>query len=208
MTEMFDIYDEALNHIGWKPRDEVHREGEWHRVFHCWVIYRDAEGEDWVIIQKRAANKTTWPDFLDVSAAGHYEAGEAVPDGLRELEEELGLTPQFDALIPLGKRVSIARYKDIIDCQIADVFFYICDQPLSAYRYQKEEIAGLVAVNVDEALALFSGEVESINAPAAGLGVPIITISPDDFIPTHDRYFYKTLVLAKRCLNGESHLLI
>lgn len=208
MSELFDIYDEKLQHIGVKPRSEVHRDGAWHKVFHCWVIYRDNDGQDWIIIQKRAANKDMYPNLLDISAAGHYEAGETIEDGLRELEEELGLKANFEDLIPLGRRVAIAKEDSIIDRQIAEVFFYICNQPLAEYHYQKEELAGLMAVNIEDGFKLFSGEVDSISVPAVGFGQDAISIRTNDFIPTIDNYFFKVLILARRCLDGEKYLLI
>ncbi|MEQ8677518.1 MAG: NUDIX domain-containing protein [Aggregatilineales bacterium] len=208
MVELLDIYDDSLTKIGVKARPDVHRDGDWHCVFHCWVIYRDENAQDWVIVQKRAPNKATFPNYLDVSAAGHYEAGETMQDGIREVQEELGLILTFDDLVHVGKRVSFARYGALIDREIADVFFYICDQPLTDYHYQHEELAGLVAVNIDTGLRLFSDEVETISAPAVGLETDEISISRKDFIPTPDEYFYKTLILARRCLNGEKHLLI
>ncbi|MEL6309262.1 MAG: isopentenyl-diphosphate delta-isomerase, partial [Chloroflexota bacterium] len=61
MTEMFDIYDDAMRHIGTKPRADVHRDGDWHRTFHCWVIYRGDDGQDWVVIQKRVPDKDIYP---------------------------------------------------------------------------------------------------------------------------------------------------
>lgn len=208
MPELFDIYDDDLQHIGIKPRLEVHRDGDWHKVFHCWVIYRDENGQDWIIIQKRAADKDTYPNLLDVSAAGHYAAGETMQDGQRELEEELGLEASFDELIPVGRRVTMAGHDGIIDREIAEVFFYICDQSLADYRYQKEELAGLVAINLENGLKLFSGEVDSISVPAVGLGQDTISITTNDFVQTKDDYFFKALILAKRCLDGEKYLLI
>lgn len=208
MPELLDIYDDNLHHIGTKLRADVHRDGDWHKVFHCWVIYRDAQGDNWVIMERRGANKATFPGKLNVSAAGHYTAGETVRDGLRELEEELGLTPSLDELIPIGRHVAMAQYDGLIDREVADVFFYLCDQPLSDYRYQQAEIAGLVAVNTLRGLRLLSGEVAAIEVAATGFSAPTVTITRDDFIPVHDFYWEKIFLLATRCLNGETNLLI
>ena len=208
-AELLDIYNDNFQKIGTKPRHEVHRDGDWHRVFHCWVIYRDKEGKDWVILQKRGANQDTYPNMLDISAAGHYGAGETVADGVRELHEELGLTDvQFTDLIPVGRRIGVAAEDGFIDRQVADVFLYLCDQPLEQYRYQTDEIAGLVALEVEQGISLCVGEVMSIDIPAVGYDKPIITISASEMIPTIDDYFYKVLILAKRCLDGEIHLRI
>src|SRR5690606_26203377 len=144
---MLDIYDENMTHLGTKSRDDVHRDGDWHKVFHCWVIYRDEAGQDWVILQKRAPDKDTFPNYLDISAAGHYSVGETIQEAMRELEEELGLFSKFEDLIPLGVRIGIAKYGSLIDRQFADVFLYECNQPLQDYKYQQDEISGLIALN-------------------------------------------------------------
>ena len=208
MTEMFDIYDENLTHIGVKARAAVHTDGDWHKVFNCWVIYRDDDGQDWVILQKRAATKDTFPDMLDISAAGHYEAGESTRDGIRELEEELGLSPKFEDLIPLGRRVSVTKYNSVVDRQFANVFFYICDQPLSAYQYQKDEIAGLLAMKADDGLRLLVGDIPALDVPCVGFDSETVCITSDNFIPAQDHYFEKICVLARRCLDGEKYLWI
>lgn len=205
---MLDIYDENMNHLGTKPRNEVHRDGDWHKVFHCWVIYRDDDGQDWVILQKRASDKDTFPNYLDVSAAGHYSAGESLQEAMRELEEELGLSPRFEELIPIGKRISVAKYENIIDRQFADVFLYECNQPLQDYEYQKDEISGLIALNVEQGLQLCTGEVELITVPAVGYDDNQVIITLDDFIPTIDHYMEKILLLTTRCLDGEKYIWI
>lgn len=208
MDEQLDIYDDNLNHLGIKSRVDVHRDGDWHCVFHCWVIWRDEVGNDWIVFQKRASSKASFPDYLDTSAAGHYAAGETIKDGVREVEEELGLDVDFEALIPVGRRISMAIYNRLIDREVADVFFYICDQPLSSYQYQHEELAGLIQVNLDDGLALFAGEKSEITVHAVGLGQDIIQITQGHFVPTRDNYYYRVMVLARRCLNGEKHLVI
>ncbi|CAM4408405.1 NUDIX hydrolase [Paenibacillus tarimensis] len=56
--ERFDIYDEQLNWIGQASRDEVHRQGYWHKTFHCWLV-KHREGKLHVVFQKRQAGKDT-----------------------------------------------------------------------------------------------------------------------------------------------------
>src|SRR5690606_22698009 len=70
-AELFDIYDDNMNFLGVKPRSQVHRDGDWHRSFHCWVIYRDASGEDYMLVQRRAPDTDTYPDYFDLSVGGH-----------------------------------------------------------------------------------------------------------------------------------------
>ncbi len=208
MTEMLDIYDENLNHLGIKDRVAVHQDGDWHRVFHCWVIYRDETGHDWLILQKRAADRPMYPNLLDISAAGHYMAGETPSEGVRELNEELGLDAKLEDLISLGVRITVGREGALVDYGFADVYFYVCDQALADYDYQKSEISGLIALEISQGLRLLSGEIAELSVAATGFSTDTITITAQDFIPSVDRYFQKILVLAKRCLDGEAHLYI
>ena len=94
MAEYFDILDENGNLTGkTKLRSEVHRDGDWHKAVHIWVFNRKGE----VLLQRRAANKDSYPNMLDISCAGHLSAGDTSLEGaLRELEEELGLKVVFE----------------------------------------------------------------------------------------------------------------
>ena len=91
--ELLDVVDEHGRRLGVKRRGDVHRDGDWHLAFHLWVVRPDG-----VLLQRRAATKASWPGRLDATAAGHLLAGEAVRDGLREAEEELGVAYAFDDL--------------------------------------------------------------------------------------------------------------
>jgi len=207
VNEHFDIYDEALTHIGVKPREAVHRDGDWHQVFHCWVIGRDPAGAGYVVLQKRALDRD-YPGKIDISAAGHLAAGERVCDGVREIEEELGLTVAFEDLTPLGIRTGAMKIGDFIDCQFCHVYFYECNLALETYRYQKEEILGLVKLPIEAGLRLFTGEASSVTVEAVGLGSGAIELTTDDFIHSPDNYILKILILARRYFAGETQLWI
>lgn len=207
MNERFDIYDEALNHIGVKPRDAVHRDGDWHQVFHCWVIGRESAGAAFVVLQKRTLDRD-YPGKIDISAAGHLAAGENVCDGVREIEEELGLKVAFEDLTPLGIRLGATKIGDFIDCQFCHVYFYECNQPLASFRYQKEEILGLVKLPIEPGIRLFTGEAASVTVEAIGLGSNTIELTKADFIHSLDNYLLKTLILARRYFAGEAQLWI
>lgn len=208
MTEMLDIYDENMTHLGVKERSMVHRDGDWHRTFHCWVMCRGADGVDYIVMQKRGPEKELYPNMLDITAAGHLEAGETLADGVREIREEIGLEVDFNDLIPVGIRLGVGRYNGYLDREFNDVFFLVHDSPLSAYRLQEDEVSGLVKFAIDDGLALFAGERDTITGEAIGLGAAMIQMRLEDFIVSQDRYTYRTLVLAKRCLSGEKHLVI
>jgi len=206
VTELFDIYDENQQHIGVKERAAVHRDGDWHKVFHCWVIYRDDDGTDYLVMQKRGPDKDTFPNLLDISAAGHYQAGEDIRDGIREVQEELGIQVDFEDLVFLGQHKGVAHYENLIDRQFCDVFLLVHKQDIRDYDYQKEEISGLVVFSLQDGLKLFDGAVRTIPAKAVGLGVDELEISEADFVPRTDDYIINVMRLAVCCLNGERNL--
>jgi isopentenyldiphosphate isomerase len=211
MEEQFDIYDDNMVFLGVKPRSQVHRDGDWHRSFHCWVIYRDASGEDWMLMQRRAPDKDTYPNDLDVSVGGHLSAGESLEQAVRETEEELGLKVDFNDLIPVGLRVIASKPSpETTDREFNHVFLLVHEQPLESYS-PNDEVSGLVVFKIDDGLALCAGEIESIEGTYAyyhPFRSEPITLRMTDFVPTQDQYLFRALVGAKRCLNGEKYLIV
>ena len=84
MAEMIDIFDGNHRLIGSFERKAAHVQGLWHQTFHCWITWKDT-----VILQLRAPTKANYPNMLDISAAGHLEAGETPLERVREIEAEL-----------------------------------------------------------------------------------------------------------------------
>ncbi len=206
MTEWLDIYDENRNHIGVKDRAAVHRDGDWHCTFHCWIVYQGEQ--DTMVVQRRSPNVDSYPNMLDITAAGHYTAGERLADGLRELHEELGIDVAFEDLRYLGTRVGVYADDGLVDHGFNEVFLLDHDAPLESYQFDRHEISSLLRFTIDDGLALFSGAVESIPAQAVGEESGAVTLTRDDFIPSVDNYMYRICILAKRFLNGEKHLAI
>jgi len=89
MPELIDV----LNENGVKTgrvvsRDEVHREGLWHRIAVVAVI----DNEHHILLQQRSMNKLTNPGRWDITAVGHVDAGEnSYATALRETAEEIGI---------------------------------------------------------------------------------------------------------------------
>ena len=71
--EYFDLLDENGNKTGKiKLRNEVHRDGDWHKAVHIWIINENGD----VLLQRRCATKDSNPNMLDISSAGHLSAGD------------------------------------------------------------------------------------------------------------------------------------
>jgi isopentenyldiphosphate isomerase len=90
-----------MEHVGTAGRLQVHADGWWHQTFHCLIISQRNDQPS-LLLQLRHPDKDTFPNLLDISCAGHLLAGESAEDGVRELEEELGVQVAFSSLIPCG----------------------------------------------------------------------------------------------------------
>ncbi|MGR9047737.1 NUDIX hydrolase [Halobacillus faecis] len=123
MAEMLTIFDEKERPVGIKERGQVHQDGDWHETFHCWMFHMENETIH-VLFQERADHKKDFPSLLDITAAGHIEAGENVLlAGVREIEEEVGLTVIPDDLIHQGDyKEELKEGSSLIDREICRIY--------------------------------------------------------------------------------------
>lgn len=162
LDEIFDTFDEDMKWTGTATRQEVHRSGLWHQTFHCWVLHRDTEG-DFLVLQRRHYSKDTHPNKLDISCAGHLEAGEGPSDGIRELREELGLEVECGQL----RKIGIYKYSDtssgVKDNEFCHVFVLVQEgKKLEKYRPAVGELSGLYLARVNDMQNLCRRNVDSI----------------------------------------------
>ena len=163
--ELFDILDFHGNPTGnVKARGLVHRDGDWHRGLHVWIYGCNGAGEPFMLFQRRSMSKDTWPGKLDVAVGGHFSAGEALEETLRETEEEIGLEASVEQLVPLGRRFIEDIGDTYIDRELDEVFALRCDQPLDAYRMHPEEVDALVTVELTALHRMFHDDAATIPA--------------------------------------------
>lgn len=143
--EYLDVCDEKGQPTGGiVSRDKAHRDGIRHRTAHVWVI-REVKGRIQVLLQKRSANKESFPGMYDTSSAGHIPAGcEPLDSALRELREELGIEAVEGQLRYLGaicnRYEAQFRGKIFRDNEYCSVYLY--REPLDAesLHLQAEEV--------------------------------------------------------------------
>ncbi len=150
--EPLEVLDETgLPRGEGKPRAAVHRDGDWHRAFHLWVV---REG-DLVLLQRRSKRKDLEPGRIDVSVGGHVRYGETLIEVVREAEEELGLQVRPGQLTFLGSARSVRTYEGALDREIQDVYVVRDERPLSEYSLSCDEVDTLYEVPVERALELY-----------------------------------------------------
>lgn len=146
MTVLRQLYDQngqVLEGQG-ASKDEILRRGLLHGAAHVW-LWRLKDDEVEVLLQKRARAKRTWPNLLDISAAGHIDQGETpLQAAVRETEEELGLTLNTAQLIVGGwlHRQLIAPSGDI-ENEICYYYTVHVSQTLD-FSLEEREVEALV----------------------------------------------------------------
>jgi isopentenyldiphosphate isomerase len=201
MEEMLDVLDEFGRPTGEVvPKSEAHRLGLWHRCFHCWICGSDAGGS-YLLLQRRASMKDTWPGYLDITAAGHLAAGEETLDGLREVEEELGLMVQPERLVTLGTRRVEQEIPAGRDREFHEVFLLSDATPPENLRLQKEEVEAVFRLALDDVQMLY----ETGSAPAhefANGNTSATQINLAEFVPQDEGYLRDVAGAAHQLLSG------
>lgn len=152
MDELWQLYDEqgaALPGMG-GTKDAVYGQGLLHGAAHVW-IWRNANSGTEVLLQKRAANKRTWPNRYDISAAGHIDLGETPLDAaLRETKEEIDLVVTKDELRLFGvHRAHLVAGQNAIENEFQ--WLYSLELTTDAgFNLETAEVASLVWLPLDK----------------------------------------------------------
>ena len=167
MKEMLTIYNDELEAIGVKSRDEVHKLGFRHRVVQCHIIKKSRK-EKYIYFQQRAYDKDICPGMYDIACAGHVDEGEEFLFSMkRELFEEVGIRIQDNDLKYVGTKFECRKSKECVDNEICELFllkvnsdddFKINEEvlrmvksPLDLYeKWVKEKIEVLPAVSLED----------------------------------------------------------
>ncbi len=155
MEEWLMTFNENEEPLRSKERSLVHLDGDWHETFHCW-FYEVGGSDTFLYFQKRADDKADFPSLFDITAAGHIEVGEKVVDaGMREIEEEVGVSIDQEQLEPLGTYREELLFEDIKDRELCRVFLYRIDQATSLNV--SSEVSDIVKVRHMDVPCLKSG---------------------------------------------------
>jgi isopentenyl-diphosphate delta-isomerase type 1 len=149
-AEYLDVVDVQGKPVGLvKSRLEIHRDGDWHKTVHVWLMNNRRE----LLVQQRAAGKETFPGYWDISCAGHRCTGESAVDAaLHETSEELGivLTPEHLEYLFSITTSSVLHNGTFIDNEIADVFLVHIQGSAVAIRLSAAEVAAVRWIPVAE----------------------------------------------------------
>ncbi len=213
MSEVFEITDHLGRSTGKKKkREEVHRDGDWHRSSHLHLIHPDHR----IIFQKRSDKKDVCSGLIDVAVGGHHSPGEPARNTIqREALEEIGIDINHypGELIPIrGYRIAAHEFpeKKIFDHEVQDVSFFLSDLRIEQLVLQQEEIFAIMEFYIQDILDLFSDQqkqVRNLSGLTFDQNSRIVSYikpwSKNDFVATADLYFGKAAFIAQRILQGE-----
>ncbi len=211
--ELFDLHDRDGAPLGVaKARRDVHRDGDWHRSVHIWVVLREGSGvpgdarAPCLLFQRRSPEKDTWPGALDVAVTGHLRAGEAILDGLREAREEIGLDLGPDDVIRLGLRRRADEHAvGVRDRELQEIFATATSRGLASFTPDPDEVTSLVTIASGAARALFRGErevVDGFETREIGDAPARMIVRACDFVQVADGYYARATESVAAWLDG------
>lgn len=176
-----------------KPILQAIEDGDWLSVFAIW-LYKQADDGVYLLFQERSKNATVSPGKLDISAAGHYNAGETGLDGLRELQEELGIMPDAADCHDFGRHIN--SYLDTSGrTRRAVLSTYVCEfkGQDSDFVLDEREVPGAYWVPLAAFLDLYHGKRQQIDIEGfTHTGEhQARTATMDDFLYNVDDYHFR-----------------
>lgn len=191
-----------------KPLQQAWADQDWIGTFNLWILQNSPVPA--IVYQVRSKGSSWGPGKLDVTAGGHYQAGEEISDGLREEQEELGKTYAATELTYLGKKLHISPdIKGKMRHNVVDINFVVDNSPLSSFNLEPKEVSALAILPIKELKKIHSNSKYSFTIMALdSTGVWFdLQISQASFPYNWDNYHYKTALLAERFLKGEDVLI-
>lgn len=198
--EKLRILNDQHESIGIADRSEIHAQGLWHETFHLWLLKKE-HGTVYLYFQLRSPAKKDFPSLFDISAAGHLLADEQPSDGLREVEEELGLSIPFEDLTFAGVIQDEIHLPSFIDREFCHVYLYMNQEEQMEVHLQKEEVAGLYRAKLLDAQQLLTVACEKIRIDGFKVDAngerheESFEVVVHDFVP-HEPAYYEHLFHA------------
>ena len=123
-----------------KPRALVHRDGDLHGASHVFLARLRGERAE-LLLQKRSAQKDSFPGLYDISAR-------------RELAEELGVTGEEPEFLFAQRNEYHGAFhgKPFHDNEIAGVYLLVLDRPEAAFTPEACEVESVHWFSVREIL--------------------------------------------------------
>lgn len=202
--EFIDIYNENHKYLGVCEKGLAHKLGLWHEVFNGIIVNKENKS---IIFQIKNAqhNQVHTMDKIEISIGGHYQVGEKIEDGIREIKEESGIEMNFKDLIYLGERqVSTVVKEDYIVREFQKIFIVPYNDSITKLRCQDNEVKGFIEFKIDDCIDLFLKNKTSIKG--IDNNEKNIKVTLKNFIEAYlkgDELYLRLAIASKRFIEGE-----
>lgn len=191
-----------------KPLKQAWQDSDWIGTFNLWIVQNEPISS--IVYQIRSPKSSWAPGKLDVTAGGHYEAGEELYDGLREVEEELGKKYLSKDIVYIGKKIHVSPdVNGNMRQNVVDISFIVDNSSIESYVLQESEVYAICCCPIDDLIKVNTIENYTFKVQAltsTGLKEELL-ISKDSFPYNWDNYHFKVALLAKRFLSGEKNII-
>lgn len=146
------------------------REGALHGSAHVWVWRQGSKGAE-LLLQRRSEHTRTWKGYLDISAAGHIDAGESpIGAAVRETHEELHIDIQSKDLVMLFayRLAPLKTDSGIIENEFQWVYAYESTD-VTVIQPDSDEVTGLVWATIPQITDYLSSKTEPKIVPHSKL---------------------------------------
>jgi len=191
-----------------KPIKQAWDDENWIGTFNLWIL--QSKPTPAIVYQVRSLKSSWAPGKLDVTAGGHYSAGEELFDGLREVEEELGKKYKKEELTYLDRKMHVSPdVNGKMRQNIVDISFILDNSPLSTYVLEEAEVYAISSLPIAELIKVHTKPGYQFQARALAVGGSTIklNVQKDSFPFNWDNYHFKIALLADRFLKGEKNLI-
>ena len=134
MAEILDLYNEQNNPLGiTKPRADVHRDGDWHRTVHIYVLNYHGQ----FLAHLCSPFKDAKPNCWDTRFGSHVTEGmDYEQTATQELEQEIGISITADKLIVRQKQ----NFDDGTNREHIQVYSYCFNGAINNLHFNDNEI--------------------------------------------------------------------
>ena len=148
MEELVDVLNEKGMYTGeTQTREICSKKGLWHKAVCVFII----NSKNQVLLQKRSANKKTWPNMWDVTAGGNVLAGEfGFQAIIRECKEELGIELNKNDITFIGSAISTNKKGDIINNYFNEYYIASKEIDITKLQLQEEEVSEVRWIDKNE----------------------------------------------------------
>ncbi|MBR2679246.1 MAG: NUDIX domain-containing protein, partial [Exiguobacterium sp.] len=120
------------------------------------------------------------------TAAGHLATDETIANGVREIEEELGLSLTFEQLTSLGIFEDVIELDEFLDREFAHTYGYVYQD--ETLRFDDQEVMDVVAVQRNELMSITEGRMCTIEGRSL-MTNHLVQVTQADLVPHRQTYW-------------------